>query len=216
MTRYYCKKCGVDSPGEICPSCGKKLPAGTLRNVWRVYHTPVTDLNSYRSVFAALGTAVVLAEMTLLILSFIDTSSGGPAAFITSGAFLSALAILPAGLIVTAVFLALQGREILDYSLDGRGAHQRSLQAAGRIRSYSRLQTAPLTVLEDQGTGMSAVSQVRHIRWADVNQLIFKPDRGEILLFSSPRLAPFILRLPPEEYDDAERFVKKYCKKILR
>ena len=22
MTRYYCKKCGVDSPGEICPSCG--------------------------------------------------------------------------------------------------------------------------------------------------------------------------------------------------
>ena len=63
---------------------------------------------------------------------------------------------------------------------------------------------------------MSAVSQVRHIRWADVDQLIFKPDRGEILLFSSPRLAPFILRLPPEEYDDAERFVKKYCKKILR
>lgn len=216
MTRYYCKKCGVDSPGDICPSCGKKLPANTLRNVWRVYHTPAADFNCYRSAFAALGTAVGLAELTLLILSFVDTSSGGPAAFITSGAFLSALAILPAGLILTAVFLALQGREILDYSLDGRGAHLRALQASGRIRSYSRLQTAPVGTLEDQGTGMRAVSQIRHIRWADVSQLIFRPERGEILLFSSSRLAPFILRLPPEEYDDAERFVKKYCKKILK
>ncbi len=215
MTRYFCKKCGTDSLSDVCPSCGKKLPANTLRNVWRVYRTPASDMNSYRSAFFALSIAVILALGILILISFLDAGAGGPAAFITSGAFIAVLMILPLGMILTAVFLSLQGKEILDYSLDARGAHLRSLQGPGRFRSWARLQTAPLREI-DGGNGMTAVSQIRHIAWTDVRDLAFRPGRGEILLYSGGHLAPFILRLPPEEYDDAEKYVKKYCKKLLK
>ena len=157
MTRYYCRKCGIDSPYDTCPQCGKKLPANTLRNVWRVYRTPGTDSNSYRSAFAALSAAVILALIVLLLAAFLDEGAGGPLAFFTSGAFISVIMVLPLGMIFTAIFLFLQGREILDYSLDARGAHIRSLQENGKYRSWARLQTAPVKTLENNGD-MAAIS----------------------------------------------------------
>ncbi len=216
MVCFYCKKCNINSPSEDCCRCGKKLPQATMRDVWRVYRSPVGDRNAWRAAMGYLCTAVLICAVIIIALSYILPEGGGIGKLLQSGV-LSAVALLfPAGMAGVLLFLALQGKEILDYSLDARGAHLRSLQGPGRLRSYTRLQSAPLQALEGSASGMAAISQERHLLWEDIQQLIFKPDRGEILLYAGGRVAPFILRLPPEEYDDAERFVKKHCKKILK
>ncbi len=136
---------------------------------------------------------------------------------LSNGNAAGCLMILPAGLVLQFLLFFIQGREILVYCLDPRGAHMQTWHKPGRLRSWSRLQRAHEEDAIPGGmNGMSLLSQTRSVLWGDVRAVTLMPARGEIRLFSSSRLAPFTLSLPDEEYETAERLVKKHCHKILQ
>ncbi len=216
MIRYYCRKCGIDNAEAECRQCGKKLPAAVMRDIWRVYRIPLTDLGAWKSAFLIL---LCCAAAVLLLILVWETAAGGLNAALrlfSGGLALRLALIVPAGLAAVLLFRALQGRETLVFSLDAQGAHMQTWHDAGRLKSWARLQRAHQEdAAEQQDGSLLLQSQTRHLLWSDVKRLLFQPDRGEIRLFHARHAAPMVLRLPPEEYDNAELLVKKYCKKLL-
>ncbi len=217
MNRWYCKKCGTESGCDICSRCGRKLPGTAMRDVWRVYRVPLSDTASWKTAFIVL-LAAALGMLLFLVIG--ESLLGDPTRALqlfTNGTAAACLMTVPAGLSLQFFLFVLQGREILVYCLDPRGAHMQTWHKAGRVRSWARLQRPrEQDAVPDESGEMSVLSQTRTVLWSDVRAVTLMPARGEIRLFSSSRLAPFILRLPDEEYENAERLVKKNCRKVLQ
>lgn len=206
----------MDSPSDTCPQCGKKLPGTVMRDIWRVYRVPLGDTASWKTAFILLLAASVGMFFILFLGETLLADTEAALRLFSNGTAAGCLMILPAGLAFQFLLFLLQGREILVYCLDPRGAHMQTWHKAGRIRSWVRLQRSHESDAIPSGGEMSLLSQTRSILWNDVHSVTLMPARGEIRLYSSSRLAPFILRLPDEEYEIAERLVKKYCRKVLQ
>ena len=217
MIRWYCKKCGLDSESETCPQCGKKLSGTTLRDIWQVYRVPLSDLCAWKNAFLTLLLLALILVLILFIGGLLLENVEESLKALVNGSGAAVFMLIPAGLALLLAVFVLQGRETLVYCLDAKGAHMQTWHAPGRIRCWARLQAFHPEDIVDNPDGTSVLlSQTRHILWGDVRDVVFAPARGEIRLFSSLRLAPFVLRLPPDEYDTAERMVKKTCRKVLQ
>ena len=216
MINWYCSKCGRNNADSVCTGCGKKLSAGSMRDVWHVYRTPLSDGSAWKSALALLFIASFLCMAFLFLWQSALSGFAGALPLLTNGTAAAVFLLIPAGLVCLFFALSLQGREILVYCLDTQGAHMQTWHAEGRIRSWARLQRyhAEDAAMQEDGSSM-VLSQTRHILWPDVRAVHFLPSRGEIHLFSGPRLFPYILRLPTQEYDAAETMVKKNCRKAL-
>ena len=217
MIRWYCKKCSLDSDSDTCPQCGKKLSGNALRDIWQVYRVPLSDLCAWKNAFLTLLLFALLLVLILFIGGFLLGNVEESLTALLNGSGAAILLLIPAGLALLLAAFILQGRETLVYCLDSKGAHMQTWHAPGRVRCWARMQAYHPEDIVDNPDGTSILlSQTRHILWADVQDVVFAPARGEIRLFSSLRLAPFVLRLPPDEYDIAERMVKKTCRKALQ
>ncbi len=217
MIRWYCKKCNLDSDTELCPQCGKKLSGTTLRDIWRVYRVPLSDLCAWKNSFLTLLIFVLVLLLVLFLGEFLLSSAEEALKMLVNGPGAVVFLLLPAGMAMLFLLFALQGRETLVYCLDSRGAHMQTWHEPGRIRCWARMQAyRPEDIVDNPDGSSILLSQTRHLLWADVREVDFAPVRGEIRLFSSLRLAPFVLRLPPNEYDTAERMVKKTCRKVIQ
>lgn len=217
MIRWYCKKCGQDSDTEICSQCGKKLSGATLRDLWTVYRVPLSDLCAWKNAFLFLLILALVMTVILFIGEFLLSNAEEALKMSVSGPVAAVFLLIPLGLLLLCFGFLLQGRETLVYCLDSRGAHMQTWHEAGRLRCWARLQAwHPEDIVENPDGSAVLLSQTRHLMWADVREVVFAPARGEIRLYSSLRLAPFVLRLPPDEYDTAERMVKKTCRKAIQ
>ena len=217
MIRWYCKKCSLDSDSDTCPQCGKKLSGNALRDIWQVYRVPLSDLCAWKNAFLTLLLFALLLVLILFIGGFLLGNVEESLTALVNGSGAAILLLIPAGLALLLAAFILPGRETLVYCLDSKGAHMQTWHAPGRVRCWARMQAYHPEDIVDNPDGTSILlSQTRHILWADVQDVVFAPARGEIRLFSSLRLAPFVLRLPPDEYDIAERMVKKTCRKALQ
>ncbi len=207
----------MDSRSDTCPQCGRKLPGTVMRDIWRVYRVPMSDTASWKTAFAVLLTASVGMFILLFLGESLLGGTSRALALFSNGTAAGCMMLLPVGLLLQFLLFLIQGREILVYCLDSGGAHMQTWHKAGRLRSWARLQRSHEKEALPQDNGeMSLLSQTRSILWRDVRSVTLMPARGEIRLFSSSRLAPFTLRLPDEEYETAERLVKKYCRKVMQ
>ena len=213
MLYAYCRSCKQESPGDACPLCGRRVPASSLRDVWNIILLPIADGRAWLSAMYALLAAAGLLIVLIFGLEALLASTER-AVNLWQGNLLSLILwVVPLGLAVTGLFLLLQGRETALYILDHQGAHLQTWHKPSRIRSWARLQSFDpwKNIPQADGTVM-CLSQERHILWPDVQQVKYAPRRASILLYHTPRCAPLVLRLPPEEYELAEAFVKKHCK----
>ncbi len=212
MIYSYCKKCQRDSLGEVCAGCGRRIPIAAQRDVWSVSSVPASDGRIWRSAFLAVLLAAALLFAVVLGLEAFADGSKVPA--LLSGPFprLTA-AMVPLGMAVVFLFLALQGREVNVYTLEQKGAHLTTWHAPQKWRSWARLQSAdPGKNQKQQDGSIMHRSQDRHIRWEDVQAVQYKQNRSEIFLYHTPHCAPLILKLPADEYELAAAYVNKYCK----
>ena len=217
MNQWYCKKCGVNSPGNICSRCGKKLPGNIMRDIWQVYRVPLSDTASWKTAFIVLLSASLIMLFFLLLGESVRGDPSQALRLFSNGTAATCLALVPAGLLCQFILFALQGQEVLVYCLDSDGAHVQTWHKAGRLRSWARFQRAhQQDAVPDGSGGMTLLSQRRTVLWGDVRSVTLMPARGEIRLFSSSRLAPFILRLTNDEYENAEHLVKKACRKVMQ
>lgn len=213
MIYSFCKHCKLESPGDVCRSCGKRASASAIRDVWSIAVVPLADGRAWR------GALYALLAVTGLLLALIFGLE-----LLLSGSYIASLvwnspvstyifAVLPLGLALTFLFLLWQGREVVIYILDRQGAHLQTWHEPSRIKSWARLQSADprLDIPQADGSVMH-LAQERHMLWGDVQSVKYRPGRGVIYLYHTPHCAPMALRLPASEYETAAAYVAKYCK----
>ena len=212
MIVSYCKKCKLDSEGTVCSSCGKRASASCVRDVWRIVRVPGADAGTWRSVARGILLAAVILTGGLVLLERFQSSQQDFENHL--GGILSTAAILTAGVFaVAAAMLLLQGREEIRYTLDMTGAHLQTWHRASYLRSWARLQSARMDrAIPSRDGSRYVISEERHIRWKDIHEIKYVPSAGSIKLYHVRHLAPFILRIPDEEYDTAEAIVKKHTR----
>ncbi len=212
MIVSYCKKCKLDSEGTVCTSCGKRASAAGVRDVWRIVRVPGADAGTWRSVAGGVLLAALLLGGGLVLLERLQSTQADFELHVSG--ILSAVAILAAVCFLLAgALLMLQGREEIRYTLDMTGAHSQTWHRASYLRSWARLQSARMeTAILSRDGSKYVVSEERHIRWQDIHEIKYVPSAGMIKLYHVRHLAPFILRIPDEEYDTAEAIVKKHAK----
>ena len=214
MIYSYCKRCKLETPGDICSGCGKRASASAQRDVWSIAAVPLSDGRIWRG---ALLTLLGVAALLLISVFGMEAMLSGQqraAALWQQGSFPRLVfAMVPVGLAVVFLFLTVQGREVNVYVLDGKGAHQQTWHEPRKWKSWARLQSAdPEKDIQQQDGSVMHLSQERHMLWKDVQAVQYKPGRAAIYLYHTPHCAPMALRLPAEEYELAAAYVSKYCK----
>ena len=213
MLYTYCKACKQESPGDCCPLCGRRPSATAMRDAWSIPLLPIADgrawLSALYALLAAAGLLILLIFGLELLFSGVEKTVN-----LWQGDLLSViLFILPLGLLLVSLFLLLQGKETAVYILDSQGAHLQTWHKPSRIRSWARLQSAEPWKDASQPDGTVVhLSQERHLLWSDVQHVRYSPRNNSILIYHTPHCAPLPLRMPPEEYELAAYYVKKYCK----
>lgn len=213
MTGYYCEKCNILCSGRQCTKCGKNLPSAAYRDVWHVVRVPASDGIVWKPVLLVLLSVTVLLLVFTAVFCLMNQSVG---ALLSEGTVPVILSVIPAGIILTLIVLVMQGREDLWYTLESTGAREQTWHRPSRLHSWSRLQTyrAEDACSQPDGT-MLTLSKEKAISWKDVCQVKLQPNKGRILLYHTPHVAPLTLRIPAEEYNEAEALIKKVCKKVL-
>ena len=214
MIKSYCKRCKIESLGDTCMQCGKRAPAGSLRDVWSSTNYPIRDMRLWRGAFLVLLCVLALLLLIVFGLELMMHGNTQTEALWKGRMPLLIFILAPLGLGMMLILLLLQGQETNVYVLDKDGAHQVTWHKPSALRSWARLQTADRKrdVRQQDGTVMR-LSQERHMRWEDVVAVKYLPQRSVIRLYHTPHCAPMILRLSSkEEYDLAAAFVGKYCK----
>ena len=111
------------------------------------------------------------------------------------------------------VSFTLQGREEIRYILDMEGVHMQTWYRASRIHAIARLQSISMDHAVQSRDGSRYIkAEERHLLWQDINEIRYSPSTGTIRLYRIAHIAPFVLRIPPEEYDMAEALVKKHTR----
>lgn len=213
MIYSYCKRCNMESPGDVCSGCGKKASVSAQMDQWSISSIPVMDGRIWRSVlFSLLGAAALLMAAVFGVEAVVN--GGSAAALLFQGSLPRMILLLvPAGLLISFLFLSLQGQEVNVFKLDAQGAHLRTWHGPQKWKSWARLQSAdPKKNVPQQDGSVVHLSQERHLMWRDVQAVQYKPGKAVIALYHTLHIAPLLLRLPPEEYELAKAYVGKYCK----
>lgn len=213
MIYSYCKRCRMESAGDVCAGCGKRATAALQRDKWSILTLPLADGRAWRTSILALFGA---AALVLGAVFGLEALFGGPARVSMlwqSAVIRVTLAVAAMGLAVVFLFLLLQGRETNVFALDSQGAHQHTWHGPEKWKSWARLQSAdPARDIPQQDGTVMHLSQERHMLWQDVISVQLRPNTSTILLYHTPHCAPMALRLPAGEFDLAADYVGKYCK----
>ena len=213
MIYSYCKRCNLESSGDTCTGCGKRVAVSAQMDQWSIASKPVLDGRIWRSALIALLSAALL--LMAVVFGMEAAVNGGEAAGVLLRGSLPRmiLALVPVGLAITFLFLLVQGQEVNVFKLDAQGAHLRTWHGPQKWKSWARLQSAdPNKNVPQQDGSVVHLSQERHLLWKDVAAVQYRPARAIIAIYHTPHIAPLVLRLPPEEYELAKAYVGKYCK----
>lgn len=209
MIYYYCSKCGGQNNTAQCTHCGKKLPAGSMRNVWNVARVPAGDPLVWKTVLCFLFSLVGVLFLLALFCNLIMKGNVDAAL----EALPAILAVLPLGAVGALVVLLLQGREEVWYIMQADGVRVQTWHRPSRLHSWARLQSyrEGAACPQPDGSLLTPAGEVT-LAWRDIAVKRCSPQTGRIYLFRTPHVTPLILRLPADEYNMAEAMVNKYAK----
>ena len=208
----YCKKCKREvPPEELCPVCGTRLGKTAAHAVWCVERKPVKDWMCWNSVMRVLLPA---ALAVLLIVLAAEGLSGGTEALeaLIRGGFLTGLALL-LGLVVilTALVLLIQGKELADYVIDSRGVHlTRYLPDPTPLKLLARLKSPAVMERADPEAAVSVVKlEEISLPWREVARVQTWPEKCMILFYAPA----WWLRIPvlctPFAWEDAAEMIRE-------
>ena len=182
----YCKKCGQDVPvASVCPHCGSKLAANTVRLAWCVEHHPVRDWMCWnavvRLVLPVLGMMVLLVILLELLMggfAGLSVLLGGGFPVALTGGLMLLLAVL------LLVFI-LQGDDLLDCVVDGRGVHVLQYLPHPTALKLLLRGKSPRLLSALEGDEALLIGQ-KDIAWKDIQRVQLWPEKT-LVLFYAPR-----------------------------
>lgn len=206
----YCKKCARDvAPGERCPHCGGKLAKSAVRVAWCAEHHPVSDWISWN---AAMRILLPLTGMVFLLMLLLEAMAGGLQAvddLLRGGLLFALLGLL---IIVAAVLLLafiLQGEDLQDCVVDGRGIHiQQYLPQPTALKLLLRLKSPSLMQQYDPAEGILLISQ-KELLWKDIARVQLWPEKTLILFYAPAWWMRLALPCTPFTYEDCFTFIQE-------
>ena len=173
------KKSGGSAPGTV---------------TWSVGHRPLTDWNTWNALMRFLLPAIALVFVAACVL---ETISGGLAALtaLLSGTFPSTLLLLVLILsVLYALVLFLQGPDVLNYRVDGKGFHISCLLPRPTpLRLLARARSADLKSGED---GLVPISHL-DIAWNEVSRVQLWPGKTTLLIYRRSAFVAAALHCTP-------------------
>ena len=202
----YCKKCGQDVPvSDFCPHCRSKLAANTVRLAWCVEHHPVRDWMCWNAVMRLLLPGAAATLLLVILLEAILGGAAGVTALLGGGLIVTLAGILGMILVLMLLLFILQGDDLLDCVIDGRGVHvQVYLPRPNALKLLLRGKSPRM--LED-GEDMLLLSS-REIAWKDVQRVQLWPEKNMILFYAPKWWMRVSLPCTPFTWEDAIEFIR--------
>ena len=205
----YCKKCARDvPPGDLCPHCGGKLAKSALRVAWCADHTPVRDWMSWNAVMRLVLPVLLAVLVLILALEGLAGELEGIAALLRGGllfSLLGLLALTAAGLLLAFI---LQGDDLQDCVVDGRGVHiQQYLPEPTAFKLMLRLKSPRLLERYDSTEGILLIGQ-KELLWKDIARVQLWPEKTLILLYAPAWWMRLALPCTPFTYEDCLTFIQ--------
>ena len=205
----YCKKCARDvPPGDLCPHCGGKLAKSALRVAWCADHTPVRDWMSWNAVMRLVLPVLLAVLALILLLEGLAGGLEGIAALLRGGllfSLLGLLALTAAGLLLAFI---LQGDDLQDCVVDGRGVHiQQYLPEPTALKLMLRLKSPRLLEGYDPTEGILLIGQ-KELLWKDIARVQLWPEKTLILLYAPAWWMRLALPCTPFTYEDCLTFIQ--------
>lgn len=183
----YCKKCAREvDPGEVCPFCGTRLGKNAAHAAWCVERRPLRDWMSWNAVMRVLLPAALVILLLVLLAEGFSGGIGAVERMLASGFPTVLLILLGTILAITAVMLALQGKELTDYVVDNRGIHETHyLPDPTPLRLITRLRSPALMkqIGESNGSAVLKLGE-KHLAWKDVARVQLWPEKCMILYYA--------------------------------
>ena len=206
----YCKKCARDvPPGDLCPHCGGKLAKSALRMAWCADHTPVRDWMSWNAVMRLVLPVLLAVLALILLLEGLAGGLEGIAALLRGGllfSLLGLLALTAAGLLLAFI---LQGDDLQDCVVDGRGVHiQQYLPEPTALKLMLRLKSPRLLERYDPTEGILLIGQ-KELLWKDIARVQLWPEKTLILLYAPAWWMRLALPCTPFTYEDCLTFIQE-------
>ena len=206
----YCKKCARDvPPGDLCPHCGGKLAKSALRVAWCADHTPVRDWMSWNAVMRLVLPVLLAVLALILLLEGLAGGLEGIAALLRGGLLFSLLGLLvltAAGLLLAFI---LQGDDLQDCVVDGRGIHiQQYLPEPTALKLLLRLKSPRLLEGYDPAEGILLIGQ-KELAWKDIARVQLWPEKTLILLYTPAWWMRLALPCTPFTYEDCLTFIQE-------
>lgn len=206
----YCKKCARDvPPGDLCPHCGGKLAKSALRVAWCADHTPVRDWMSWNAVMRLVLPVLLAVLALILLLEGLAGGLEGIAALLRGGLLFSLLCLLAltaAGLLLAFI---LQGDDLQDCVVDGRGVHiQQYLPEPTAFKLMLRLKSPRLLERYDSTEGILLIGQ-KELLWKDIARVQLWPEKTLILLYAPAWWMRLALPCTPFAYEDCLTFIQE-------
>ena len=206
----YCKKCQKEvEAAELCPYCGTKLGKNAAHVVWCLERTPVRDWMCWNAVMRLLLPAALVVLLLVLLLEGLSGGIGAVEALLSSGFLTVLLILLATVLVIVLVVLALQGRELVDYVVDNRGAHiTRYLPRPTPLKLLTRLRSPALLGQTDEIPEVLKIGETS-IAWRDVARVQLWPEKCMILLYAPAWWLRAPLVCTPFTWEDAMGLIRE-------
>ena len=210
----FCKKCKREVPSsEQCPHCFGKLPKTGERLSFGVVRQPVLDWFSWNQMLRVALPALALVAVITLGLEGIFGGGKGIQTLFLQGFFWTLIGALGFMLLVMMTLLILQGREVVHFVMDKDGAHAytyishpTTLQLSVRFLNWDAVEKMQKEELRMEGYLL--VKRI-DLLWKDIRRAALWREECRILLFNPSWWQALTVSCPPQEYTEAETFLRK-------
>ncbi len=201
----YCKKCGKDVPvASLCPDCGAKLAANTVRLAWCVEHRPAADWMCWNAVVRLICPVLAVTILLVVLLEALMGGLDGVAALLSGGLMPALLGIIAAVLAVLLLVFLFQGDDLLDCVIDAKGIHVQTYLP--RPTALKLLMRGKSIRMLDAGEEILLLSS-REIAWKDIRRVQLWPEKTMILLYAPKWWLRLPLPCTPFTWEDAMAFI---------
>lgn len=216
----YCRKCKAETPlGETCPYCGGKLPQTGEQISFGLVRRPEKDWFAWNNLLR-IALPVLLLVFVIVVAAEAAVSGGQGAADLLAGGFLRTMAGLLAAVLggIWLVF-RLQGVESVHVLLDKQGVQVRTyVQEGNRLALAARFlseQTVEKLAAEDERPELEGLTLVKRINlpWSEIRRVRIWREGTTILFFRPTFWQAAAVRVPVNELDEAEGYVRKKMKR---
>ena len=204
----YCKKCACDMPvGDVCPQCGGKLPASSVRLAWCIEHTPLRDWMCWNAVMRIALPVLTLMLAMIFLLELLLGGLTGVERLLTGGLFPTLAGLALGALALLLLIFMLQGDDLLDCVIDSAGLHvQQYLPQPTALKLLLRLRSPQLLQQADESGLLLAGS--REIPWKEIRRVQLWPEKGIILLYAPAWWQRLAIQCTRETWLDALGFIR--------